>query len=133
MRGNGIRHAWERYQCSVGASGRHPFATELERLRAALKEAQQGRTAAEQQAAVLGAKLEAASDRANRAEARAEQIEQQAAKAAQVHETARAAAVQETRQAQTERDEARQSAATAREEAARLAGQLQAMAFKTQE
>ena len=55
------------------------------------------------------------------------------AKAAQVHETARAAAVQETRQAQTERDEARQSAATAREEAARLAGQLQAMAFKTQE
>ena len=108
-------------------------ATELERLRAALKEAQQGRTAAEQQAAVLGAKLEAASDRANRAEARAEQIEQQAAKAAQVHETARAAAVQETRQAQTERDEARQSAATAREEAARLAGQLQAMAFKTQE
>jgi len=48
-------------------------AAELERLRAALPEAQQGRTAAEQQAAVLAAKLEACADRVSRAEARAEQ------------------------------------------------------------
>ncbi len=75
-------------------------AAEIERLRAALAEAQQGRTAAEQQAAVLAAKLEACADRVSRAEARAEQIEQQAATAAQAHDTARAAAVQETRQAQ---------------------------------
>ncbi|WP_221931828.1 hypothetical protein [Klebsiella pneumoniae] len=71
-------------------------AAELERLRAALAEAQQGRTATEQQAAVLAPKLEACADRVSRAEARAEQIEQQAAKAAQAHDTARAAAAQET-------------------------------------
>ncbi|BBQ55456.1 hypothetical protein WP2S18C03_P20010 (plasmid) [Aeromonas veronii] len=92
-------------------------AAEIERLRAALAEAQQGRTAAEQQAAVLAAKLEACADRA-------EQIEQQAAKAAQAHDTARAAAAQEIRQAQAERDEARKVAAEAREQAARLAGSL---------
>lgn len=102
-------------------------AAELERLRAALAEAQQGRTAAEQQAAVLAAKLEACADRVSRAEARAEQIEQQAAKAAQAHDTARAAAAQETRQAQAERDEARKVAAEACEQAARLAGQLEAL------
>jgi len=44
------------------------------------------RTAAEQQAAVLAAKLEACADRVSRAEARVEQIEQQAAKAAQANE-----------------------------------------------
>lgn len=85
----------------------------IERLRVALADAQQGRTAAEQQAAVLAAKLEACADRVSRAEARADQIEQQVAKAAQVYDTARAAAAQETRQAQTERDEARKTAAEA--------------------
>ncbi len=99
---------------------REQQAAEIERLRAALAEAQQGRTAAEQQAAVLAAKLEACADRA-------EQIEQQAAKAAQAHDTARAAAAQEIRQAQAERDEARKVAAEAREQAARLAGQLEAL------
>ena len=59
---------------------------ELGRLRTALDAAQLGRTAAEQQAAVLAAKLEAASDRATRAEARAEQIEQQANKTIQAYE-----------------------------------------------
>ncbi len=102
-------------------------ATEIERLRAALADAQQGRTAAEQQAAVLSAKLEACADRVSRAEARADQIEQQAAKAAQAHDTARTAAAQETRQAQAERDDARKIAAEAREQAARLAGQLEAL------
>ena len=38
-------------------------AAEIERLRAALADAQQGRTAAEQQAAVLAARLEAGSPR----------------------------------------------------------------------
>lgn len=102
-------------------------AAEIERLRAALGEAQQGRTAAEQQAAVLAARLEACADRVSRAEARAEQIEQQADKAAQAHDTARATAAQETRQAQAERDDARKVAAEAREQAARLAGQLEAL------
>ena len=102
-------------------------AAEIERLRAALAEAQQGRTAAEQQAAVLSAKLEACADRANRAEARVEQVEQQAAEVAQVHDTARAAAAQEVRQAHAERDEARKIGAEAREQAARLAGQLEAL------
>ncbi len=102
-------------------------AAEIERLRAALADAQQGRTAAEQQAAVLSAKLEACADRVSRAEARADQIEQQAAAAAQAHDVTRAAAAQETRQAQAERDDARKIAAEAREQAARLAGQLEAL------
>lgn len=46
---------------------------------------------------------------------------------AQAHDTARAAAAQEIRQAQVERDEARKVAAEAREQAARLAGQLEAL------
>ncbi len=97
-------------------------AAEIERLRAALADAQQGRTAAEQQAAVLAAKLEACAERVARAEARVEQIEQQAAKAAQANEEARAAAAQEARQVQAERDEARKVAAEAREQAARRRG-----------
>lgn len=60
---------------------REQQAAEIERLRAALADAQQGRTAAEQQAAVLAAKLEACAERVARAEARVEQIEQQAAEA----------------------------------------------------
>ena len=71
---------------------------EIEHLRAALAEAQQGRIAAEQQAAVLTAKLEMC-----------------------------AATAQETRQAQAERDDARKQAAEAREQAARLVGQLEAL------
>ena len=71
---------------------------EIERLRAALAEAQQGRIAAEQQAAVLTARLEMC-----------------------------AATAQEARQAQAERDDARKQAAEAREQAARLAGQLEAL------
>lgn len=93
---------------------------DIERLRAALAEAQQGRTAAEQQAAVLNAKLDATADRAARAEARSEQAEQEAIKAAKAHEDARTAAAQELRSAQAQ-------AQAAGQEAARLAGHLEAL------
>ena len=99
---------------------------ELGRLRTALDVAQLGRTAAEQQAAVLAAKLEAASDRATRAEARAEQIEQQANKTIQAYDVARAAAAQDLRAAQAQAQAAAQEAALAREQAARQAGLLEA-------
>jgi Mg2+ and Co2+ transporter CorA len=122
-----VEVATARLKIEAQAERQAEQATEIERLRAALTEAQQGRTTAEQQAAVLGAKLEAAADRINRAEARAEQIEKQAEKTAQQHAEARAASAQETRQAQAERDDARKVAAEAREQAARLAGQLEAL------
>jgi uncharacterized protein involved in exopolysaccharide biosynthesis len=101
---------------------------ELGRLHTALDAAQLGRTAAEQQAAVLAAKLEAASDRATRAEARAEQIEQQANKTIQAHDVVRAAAAQDLRAAQAQAQAAAQEAALAREQAARQAGLLEAYA-----
>lgn len=50
---------------------------EIERLRGALAEAQKGRAVAEQQAAVLVAKLEAMAERARSAEARANLLEKQ--------------------------------------------------------
>jgi colicin import membrane protein len=126
-----VELATARLKIEAQAERQAEQAAEIERLRAALADAQQGRTAAEQQAAVLAAKLEACADRVSRAEARVEQIEQQAAKAAQAHEEeARAAATQEARQVQAERDEARKVAAEAREQAARLAGQLEALTAK---
>lgn len=76
-------------------------ANEIERLRATMEIAQTGRIAAEQQAAVLGAKLEAA----------AAQLERQA------QETQRE--LERQAQLRTERDEAR-------EHAAKLTGQLSA-------
>jgi len=102
-------------------------AAEIERLRAALTEAQQCRTIAEQQAAVLAAKLEASADRINRAEERAEQLEKQAEKTEQQHANARAELAQEIRQVQVDRDDARKVAAEAREEAARLSGKLETL------
>lgn len=87
------------------------LATEMGRLRDALTLAEAGRIAAEKQAAVLVAKLDAVTERASRAEARIENIEQQAAKAAVVYEDARERAVQELRQAQKERDQVREQAA----------------------
>lgn len=62
---------------------------ELERLRAALAEAQQGRIAAEQQAAVLSARSEAMTDRAMRAEQRVEGLEKQIQQAGQELSSAR--------------------------------------------
>lgn len=83
-------------------------ATEAERLRAALADSQRARTAAEQQAAVLAARLEASAERMAMAEARIEQMQQQATQAAQALE------------------EARRTAAEAREQAARLLGKSEA-------
>jgi colicin import membrane protein len=94
-------------------------AAEIERLRAALQASEQGRIASEQQAAVLAAKLEAASSRlAHEAEAHAE------ARKLAAQEAHRCA--ERMTQAQAERDDARKAAAEAREQAARLAGQLEA-------
>lgn len=125
-----VELATARLKIEAQAERQREQAAEIERLRAALAEAQHGRTAAEQQAAVLAAKLEACAERVARAEARVEQIEQQAAKTVQAHDAARAATAQETRQLQAERDDARLQAASAREQAARLAGQLEALTVK---
>lgn len=100
---------------------------EIERLRAELFQATEGLHAARQEAAVLAAKLGAATDRAERAEARADRIERVAEKDIQAHESARAASVQELRKAQDERDDARQDAAEARAQAAEFKGELKAM------
>lgn len=86
---------------------------EMTRVRLALNEAQEGRVAAEQQAAVVMAKLEASEALVKRAERRVEQVEQQALKAEQRNESARAEAAQELRHV--------------RDEASRLAGQLEAL------
>lgn len=117
-------------------------ATELKRLRDALTAAEKGRVSAEQQAAVLAAKLEAVVERASSAEDRVKIIEQQAVKAAASSEEARdraakelrevqkerdqvrEQAAKEIRQIQAERDEARKAAAEAREQAALAAGRL---------
>ncbi len=91
---------------------------EIDRLRAALEANQQARTAAEQQAAVLAAKLEGLTTQlTHQAEANAE------ARKLAAQEAHRAA--ERMTQAQAERDEARKVAADAREQAARLAGQLE--------
>ena len=87
-------------------------------MRAALEASQQARTAAEQQAAVLAAKLEGVTAQlTHQAEANAE------ARKLAAQEAHRAA--ERMTQAQAERDEARKVAADARELAARLAGQLE--------
>lgn len=93
-------------------------AAEIERLRTSLEASQQARTAAEQQAAVLAAKLDGAmAQLAQQGEAHAEARKQAAAEAHR--------ATERMTQAQAERDEARKVAAEAREQAARLAGQLE--------
>jgi colicin import membrane protein len=95
-------------------------AAEIECLRAALESNQKARIAAEQQSAVLTAKLEAASVQlTQQAEAYAE-VRKQASQAAQI-------AAEHVTQTQAERDEARKRAADAREQAARLAGQLETL------
>ena len=106
-------------------------AAELERLRAALAEAQQCRTAAEQQAAVLAARLDAAADRATHSDARIEKLEQEALKALKAHEDARTAAATAATAAATaaaqELRAAQAQAQAAGQEAARLAGHLEAL------
>lgn len=90
----------------------HDLGEEMARLRLALNEAQQGRIAAEQQAAVLMAKLEAADGLVKRAERRIEQVEKQALTAEQRNESVRAEAAKELQRV--------------RDEASRLAGELDA-------
>ena len=87
---------------------------ELEQLRTAIDTERRARIAAEQSAAVLGARLEASADLAARSEARAVVAERQAEQAAQ-----------EMRKVQAEREDARNSAAEAREQGARLSGQVE--------
>lgn len=102
--------------------------SEIERLRAALDAARQASTAATQEAAVLAARLDAASERVSRAEQRVELLEQQAAAAAAAaaHEAARIAAAGEVKSVFAELAESRKTAGDAREQAARLIGQLEA-------
>jgi len=99
---------------------------EIERLRAELNAARQASTAAKQEAAVLGARLDAASERVSRAEQRVALLEQQAAAAAQAHEAARTVASTEAKSVLAELADARKAAGDAREQAARLMGQLEA-------
>lgn len=100
------------------AERRADQSTEVERLRTALDTNQQGRVAAEQQAAVLAAKLEGITTQL----ARQEEIYVEFRKLAE-QETHRAD--ERITQVQAERDEARKIAADAREQAAKLAGQLE--------
>ena len=99
---------------------------EIERLRAELDAARQASTSAKQEAAVLAARLEAASERVSRAEQRVELLEQQAAAAAQAFEAARAAAAIEAKSVLAELADARKAAGDAREQVAKLGGQLEA-------
>lgn len=93
---------------------------EVERLRAELFQATEGLHAARQEAAVLSAKHAAATDRADSVCAMAEREEKE-------FEASRAIFVQELRQAQAERDEARKAAAEAREQAAEFKGEMAAL------
>ena len=86
---------------------------EVEQLRAAVEDERKGRIAAEQAAAVLAARLEASAELVVRAETRAELAERQADQVAQ-----------DVRTAHAEREDARNLASQAREQSARLSGQV---------
>ena len=121
------------------------YAAEIQELRENLAEAVKGRTVAEQQAAVLAARLESAADQLAKAESRAEQVEAKAVKSvtlaeskveqaegkalklAQAIDEIREAASQEVRKVIAERDEARTLAADAREQVASLMGRLEGL------
>ena len=86
---------------------------EVEQLRAAVEGERKGRIAAEQAAAVLAARLEASAELVVRAETRAELAERQADQV-----------TQDVRKAHAEREDARNLASQAREQGARLSGQV---------
>lgn len=86
---------------------------EVEQLRAAVEDERKGRIAAEQAAAVLAARLEASAELVVRAETRAELTERQADQV-----------TQDVRKAHAEREDARNLASQAREQGARLSGQV---------
>lgn len=109
---------------------------EIERLRATLNTESKSRVSAEQQAAVLAAKLEGMTDRTTKAEARAELIEKQVQQSVQDLNSARVqaqsqqgaldAATREIDSAKASAKEARAEAKKAGEEAAELRGRLAA-------
>jgi colicin import membrane protein len=113
---------------------------EIERLRVALDSESKARIAAEQQAAVLSAKLDLMTDRATKAESRLERVEKQSEQIRQELDSARnqaqarqselSAAGRELDAAQNKVREARAEAKQAREEAAELRGKLAASAQK---
>lgn len=108
--------------------------TEIERLRAALEVEAKARVAAEQQAAVLAARLEAMAERASKAEARAEMVEKHAQQATQdlnsvrvqlqAQSNALEIAGREIESSKAAAAEARGEAKKAGEEAAELRGRL---------
>lgn len=118
-----VELATARLKIEAQAERQTEQATEIERLRAALEVSQQARIAAEQQAAVLGAKLEAAKAQIDQQSHSMVETKQMAAR-----EIDRLA--ERLTEAETERDDARNSAADAREQAARFAGQIEAIGFK---
>ena len=111
-------------------------ASEIERLRVALDSESKARIAAEQQAAVLSAKLDSMTDRATKAESRLERVEKQSEQIRQELDSARnqaqarqselSAAGRELDAAHNKVREARAEAKQAREEAAELRGKLAA-------
>ena len=99
---------------AVGLTERHAAqGKEVEQLRAAVEDERKGRIAAEQAAAVLAARLEASAELVVRAESRAELAERQADQV-----------TQDVRKAHAEREDARNLASQAREQGARLSGQV---------
>ena len=86
---------------------------EVEQLRAAVEDERKGRIAAEQAAAVLAARLAASAELVVRAETRAELAERQADQV-----------TQDVHKAHAEREAARNLASQAREQSARLSGQV---------
>ena len=113
---------------------------EIERLRVALDSESKARIAAEQQAAVLSARLDSMTDRTTKAESRLERVEKQSEQIRQELDSARnqaqarqselSAAGRELDAAQNKVREARAEAKQAREEAAELRGKLAASAQK---
>jgi chromosome segregation ATPase len=111
-------------------------ASEIERLRVALDSESKARIVAEQQAAVLSAKLDSMTDRATKAESRLERVEKQseqirqeldnARNQAQARQSELSAAGRELDAAHNKVREARAEAKQAREEAAELRGKLAA-------
>lgn len=114
-----IELATARLKIEAQAERQTDQAAEIVRLRTALETCQQGKISAEQQAAVLVARLEGVmAQLAQQAEASAEARKLAAQEAHRVAE--------QLTSVQSARDEARIEASKAREEVARLAGQLQA-------
>lgn len=113
---------------------------EIERLRTTLAIENEGRIEAEQQAAVLTAKLESMTDRANKAEARINQAEKQAQQTVQeingirnqvqAQQVELSTASRELADAHKQIKEVRAEAKKAIEEAAELRGKLAAASIK---